>query len=83
MNQKQRLLKDIGIVDFILVELTLFLDTHPEDCKALEYYRHYNNIKKQLQREFSQKYYPLTTADVDCDNEWTWGMAPNPWEGVC
>ena len=28
-NDHMRMLKDIGIVSFVLVELTLYLDTHP------------------------------------------------------
>ena len=48
MSQKEQMLHDIGIVDFVLVELTLYLDTHPRDMRAMEYFNHYNKIKKQM-----------------------------------
>lgn len=83
MNSQEQMLKDIGIVDFVLIELTLYLDTHPYDRNAMEYFNHYNRIKNQMVREFSQKYFPLTTDMEDCSNEWRWGMAPLPWEGAC
>ena len=83
MGNKEQLLRDIGIVDFTLIDLTLYLDTHPEDRNALEYFNHYNRIKQQMVREFSQKYYPLSLRLADCSNEWRWGEAPLPWEGEC
>ena len=83
MNAKEQLLTNIGVVSFTLTELGLYLDTHSKDRKALEYYEHYLQIKKQLCREFSTKYYPLTMDEADCDQNWTWGEAPLPWEGGC
>ncbi len=83
MGNQEQLLHDIGIVGFVLTELTLYLDTHPHDRNAMEYFNHYNRMKNQMDREFSQKYYPLTTSLADCSKEWRWGAAPMPWEGVC
>lgn len=83
MSSKEQMLRDIGIVDFVLVEFTLYLDTHPYDRSAMEYFNHYNRIKKQMVKEFSQKYFPLTADLEDCSKEWRWGMAPMPWEGAC
>ena len=83
MSEKEQLLKDIGMADFVLIELTLYLDTHPDDRRAMEYFNHYNRIKIQMEREFSQKYFPLNTRLTDCSKTWRWGEAPLPWEGEC
>ncbi len=83
MNQKDRLLRDIGIVDFVMVELTLYLDTHPHDATAMEYFQHYRKVKNQLEHEFAEKYYPLNLRTAQCSKDWDWGMAPAPWEGGC
>lgn len=83
MNQREQMLKDIGIVDFTVVELSLYLDTHPRDRKAMEYFNHYSRIKNQLVREFSKTYYPLTLSYADSNTDWRWGAAPLPWEGAC
>ena len=83
MNQKEELFLDIGIVSFTLLELAMFLDTHPNDRTAMEYFNHYVWIKTELEREFSMKYYPLSLSMAESNKEWRWGMAPLPWEGGC
>lgn len=83
MSDMEQMLNDIGILSFVLVELTLYLDTHPDDRNAMEYFNHYSRIKNQMSREFSQKYFPLTMDMAESSKEWRWGMAPMPWEGAC
>ena len=83
MGNQEQMLKDITTIDFVLVDLMLFLDTHPFDRSAMEYYNHYSRLKNQMVREFSQKFYPLTLDLADSNREWRWGMTPLPWEGVC
>ena len=83
MGDREHLLRDIGMADFVLTELALFLDTHPHDHRAMEYFNHYNRIKNQMEKEFSQKYFPLNLRLTDCSKEWRWGEAPLPWEGEC
>ncbi len=83
MNSKEQMLKDISIVDFVLVELTLYLDTHPFDRSAVEYFNHYSRIKNRMSKEFSRQYFPLTKDFAESSNEWRWGAAPLPWEGAC
>lgn len=83
MSNKEQLLKDIGIVDFVVVDLGLYLDTHPMDRNAIEYFNHYSRIKRQMEKEFSTKYYPLRQDLAESNKEWRWGAAPLPWEGEC
>lgn len=83
MGSREQLYNDIGIVSFVLTELTLYLDTHPTDKSAMEYFNHYNRIRHQMLKEFSFKYYPLTLDMAESNKEWRWGDAPWPWEGVC
>ncbi len=83
MGDREHLLRDIGMADFVLVELALYLDTHPRDRRAMEYFNHYNRIKTQMERDFSMKYFPLNLRLADSSKEWRWGEAPLPWEGEC
>lgn len=83
MNQKEQMLRDIGAVDFAMIELMLYLDTHPYDRAAMDYYNHYSRIKNQMQKEFSQKFFPLNMDLAESNKEWRWGAAPLPWEGAC
>lgn len=81
--EMNRMLKEIGIIDFALVELTEYLDTHSFDKRAMEYFQHYSRIKNQMAKDFSNRYYPLST-DLSTDSkEWSWVLSPMPWECSC
>lgn len=83
MCDKNRLLNDISIVDFILLELTEYMDTHPEDVVAISYFNHYSKIKMKMCMEFSQKYYPLMSDYAESGKRFRWLDAPMCYEGGC
>lgn len=37
-EQQERSLRNISIISFVVVELTEYLDTHPDDRDALSYF---------------------------------------------
>lgn len=80
--EQKQLLQNINIVSFVLVDLTLYLDTHPFDKQAMAYFNHYSKIRGELLSNYAMKYGPLTlsTANNNC-NEWEWALQPPPWEG--
>lgn len=87
-NQKpcrQELLEWINIVSFAVDDVKLFLDTHPCDEKALEYFEKFKKQRTQALSEYAKYYGPLTVDTVDaCDEHWTWTKSPWPWqEGGC
>ena len=82
MSEQQRMLKDISIIDFTLVDLLLYLDTHPYDKQAMEYFNHYSRINKQMSKDFSARYYPLTAEMSTDTKEWSWVLSPMPWESM-
>ena len=49
-SDKERLLHEIGVIDFVVVEMTEYLDTHPTDKEAMEYLNHYVRMKNQAMR---------------------------------
>ena len=74
-SEMEQLLKDISILDFTLVDFSEYLDTHPFDKQAIAYFNHYNKIRMDLTRQFSEKYYPLQTSFSSDTAEWSWGLA--------
>ena len=84
-NEQEKLLHDIGILDFVVVELSLYLDTHPTDRNAMEYFNHYNRMNNHAKKEYSEKFGPLTIALADTSgcSGWDWATLPMPWEGGC
>lgn len=83
-TEKENMIHDIGIVSFVAYEMALYLDTHPMDREAMEYFNHYMRMKNQMMRDFAAKYWPLTLSTADtCSKEWKWALSPMPWEGGC
>lgn len=79
--EQSRMLKDISIIGFTIVDLLLYLDTHPFDKQAMEYFNHYARIQDQLVRDFSARFYPLRASLSTDTKEWSWATSPMPWEG--
>ena len=79
MNQKQ-LMQYINEVSFGIDELALFLDTHPMDQKALDYYEHLRVLRKKAVDAYTKHFGPLTYRDGETSDYWTWVQTPWPWE---
>ncbi len=83
---RKDLLEWIGVVSFAVDDVKLFLDTHPCNTEALEYFEEYQKLRKQALKEYAKYYGPLTidTLDVCNADKWTWIDSPWPWqEGGC
>lgn len=81
---QEKLLHDISVISFVLTDLNLYLDTHPSDQSALEYFGQYSKIDSQLRREYTLRFGPLVASDYDKSmNKWLWALTPMPWEGGC
>lgn len=82
MNQCQ-LLTYLNEVSFVVSDMLLYLDTHPEDQKALEFCREHISLRSQALKEYASRFGPLTidTADDNASASWSWVETPWPWEG--
>ena len=77
-DTREELIKKIKCLQFAVIELALYLDTHPEDEKALCLHRKYCKELKELQDKYQKVYGPLT-INFPC-NKWRWIEEPWPWE---
>ena len=75
---KEEMLQRIRCYDFAITELALYLDTHPDDEKALCLHRKYCKEAKELKDKYQKVYGPLT-INFPC-NKWRWLEEPWPWE---
>ncbi len=82
MNNRERecVLKQLMAYDFVLLELNLFLDTHPNNQKALNKLHHIRKKARELREIYENKFGPLTASAVKSEDEWTWINSPWPWE---
>lgn len=95
MPDRCQLLKEIGEISFTITDLTLYLDTHPQDTHAMDAFNKASVVRKQLMKTYADHYEPLTIdcVCVDTNNKtetdtkyagqrhWTWSDGPLPWEG--
>ena len=79
--QRAKLLKEIMSYHFTAVDLTLYLDTHPTDQRALAEYNHVSAILNRLERTYEQMYGPLKVFGAHpTQYPWLWIDEPWPWE---
>ncbi len=81
---REQLMDTINEVSFAVDDIKLYLDTHPDDKKALEFFKEKVMIRNEALKEYAAQYGPLTidTAEDTCGRQWDWVMQPWPWEGV-
>lgn len=77
---QDQLLKKVQMLSFVLVDVNLYLNTHPKDGAALNYFDKYRALLKKAQDEYTSVYGPLTPGSVNSADGWTWIDKPWPWE---
>lgn len=78
-KERLELLKEIMALEFSLVDLNLYLDTHPEDEKALMVFEQYSCRLIDLRDKYEEEHAPLTAQDGG-NRHWRWIEDPWPWE---
>lgn len=81
-RSRENLLSFLDQVSFSVVEMNLYLDTHPYDEDALAFFREKLALRKEALQEYAQKYGPLTidTANDRMSCSFEWVTQPWPWE---
>ncbi len=77
-EMREEMMQQIRCYEFSINELALYLDTHPEDQKALCLHRKYCKEVKELKDKYQKVFGPLT-INFPC-NKWRWIEEPWPWE---
>jgi spore coat protein JB len=81
MSEEQRdLLEKLQEIDFVLVELNLYLDTHPRDEQAREQYHDYARKRRKIAREYEEHFGPLMHFGQSRSTSRAWQKGPWPWE---
>lgn len=78
-NTQEELIHQIKCYNFAVIELGLYLDTHPDDERALCLHNSYTKTLKDLKDKYQKVYGPLSIY-YPC-NKWRWLEEPWPWEG--
>lgn len=68
-------------LEFICVELNLFLDTHPQDERALADFVVASEELLEAKHEFEAAHHPLLNYGLGhVSDGWNWVCDPWPWE---
>lgn len=79
---RENLLAWINQVSFAVNEMTLYLDTHPDDEDALAFFREKLKMRQEALETYSRNFGPLTidTANDNMSRSFEWVQQPWPWE---
>ena len=83
MMTKKKMMQFVRETYFAMLEASLYLDTHPDDEKAMDYFDKYQQMYKEAVNDYETHCGPLTITGVNTCNGWTWTQDPWPWEGGC
>lgn len=80
---RRELMQMINQYSFAVNEATLFLDTHPYDTEAMNYFQKYRALRMEAIQDYAKYYAPLLVDYAVSDKApWSWANEPWPWEGV-
>ena len=79
MTDRDILMRKIATYDFAIVELNLYLDTHPKDLDAHRKLEDYESKSLELRKCYEEKYGPIVFRNSP-DNRMKWIKNPWPWD---
>lgn len=75
MNEREKLLKRIAAEDFAVIELHMFMDSHPNNKEAAMKLKEHDMKSQMLRKEFEETYGPLMANQIQA-NRWAWISEP-------
>ena len=77
---REQLFMWVNQLSFCADDMMLYLDTHPDDKDALEYYNQCREVLKMAKIGYESKYGAFTLCNVSKLSEWNWNEGPYPWD---
>lgn len=89
-QERERMMARIQATSFVLDDVRLYLDTHPDDRQGLTLLNETLAERKKLLLAYTERFYPLTVDSMADFYEkdpapecYCWQKGPMPWEGAC
>ncbi|MEM5768098.1 MAG: spore coat protein CotJB [Bacillota bacterium] len=80
MMTRDQLLQKITALDFYIIDMHLYLNTHPDDSEALMLYNDCVMQVKELREEYTRSYGMLLANNSTSKQPWQWIDNPWPWQ---
>ena len=77
---RDELLKHITELDFYMIDLHLYLNTHPDDAEAIKMYNDCVMHAKELREEYNKSYGMILQNHCTSKVPWQWIDNPWPWQ---
>lgn len=77
---KMDLLKKITVANFMVEDLSLYLNTHPNDCEAVDKYNHFLKEANEYKGMYEKYYGMISEHGSPNPCPWNWIKEPWPWE---
>lgn len=68
----EELMRAIMEADFFAQDLKLYLDTHPDDTRAVEMFREAVRQSKACKAAFEDSFWPLVADSAGTNGNWDW-----------
>jgi spore coat protein JB len=76
-----QILHELQAVDFVMNDLVLYLDTHPDDQQALSQFNQFQRRKQTLTQQYEASFGAISCAvSGHVGQRWTWTDSPWPWQ---
>lgn len=86
-EEREKMMDEISSIGFVLNDLTLYLDTHPDCPDGTPLFYELLEKRMHLLADYAKKYNPLTQLSMITGNLpancYGWSDGPMPWEGGC
>ena len=80
MMNRDDLLRRISALDFFIVDMNLYLNTHPADRDAMMKFNAVVKEAKELREEYERRFGALMAVSAAGKVPWQWIDNPWPWQ---
>lgn len=70
---------ELQALEFVVLELGLYLDTHPQDKEALALFQQYTAMERTARAAYEEKFGPLMKGSAASGDSFRWLQEPWPW----
>ena len=81
MNKRSEMLKKVQQLNFVMIDVGLYLNNQPDCPAALALFSKYQELHRQAKMKYEEAFGPLAYSGINAEKDgWSWIQKPWPWE---